>query len=292
MRPKRYLNVLFVATIVTTLTTGCSMQKLVVRSTGGILDGAFEALMMEDDLPLAKTAIESDLKLLEGLLQADPENRKMLLLVAQGFTSYALAFVEDQDTARATALYLRARDYANRWVIETADVDLLAIPAMDDYERAVAELPEKAVPGVFWLGNAWGSAVMLNIDNVSLVADLPNVERLMRFVLETDESYYYAGAHLFYCGYYGALPAMFGGDLEKAKKHIDRQRELAGEGFLLADLFEVKYVALKQFDEARARELLGGILAYDLDQRPDIRLMNRVAQEKAVWLMERLEDFL
>ncbi len=292
MKLKSRLTFLVVIIMLALAMNGCSMQKLVVRSTGGILDGAFEALMMEGDLPLAQTAIESDLKLLEGLLQADPENKKLLLLAAQGFTSYALGFVEDQDTVRATALYLRASDYANRWVELTTGIDLLAIQSMDEFEATAKDLPDKAVPGVFWLANSWGSAIMLNIDDVSLVADLPNVEKLMAYVLDRDEAFYFAGAHLFYCGYYGALPRMFGGDLGKAKAHIDRQRELTGDGFLLADLFEVKFVALKQFDEERARELLTRICEYDVNQQPAIRLMNRVAQEKARWLEENLDLFL
>lgn len=97
---------------------GCSIQKLAIRSTGSVLDASFEALMAEDDLELAKTAIESDLKILEGFLNIDSSNKELLLLAAQGFASYALGFVEDEDPARAVKLYERSRRYASRWLMQ------------------------------------------------------------------------------------------------------------------------------------------------------------------------------
>lgn len=81
---------------------GCSIQKLAIRSTGSVLDASFEALMAEDDLELAKTAIESDLKILEGFLNIDSSNKELLLLAAQGFASYAW------DLSRMKTLHVRS----------------------------------------------------------------------------------------------------------------------------------------------------------------------------------------
>ena len=83
------------------LSTGCSVQRMAIRSLGGVLDNSMEALYEEKDLELAEQAIASDLKLLEGLIKSDPGNGRLLLLAAQGFASYALGFVEDESPERA-----------------------------------------------------------------------------------------------------------------------------------------------------------------------------------------------
>ncbi len=278
--------------IAATLFGGCSVRMMAVRSMGPVIDGGFKAMMAEDDLPLARSALESNLKLIEGLILSDPKNDRMLLLAAQGFTSYALAFVEDENPKRARRLYLRGRDYASRWLESRHDVGLVAIDRLDDFDRAVASLPGDAVPGVFWLGNAWASALMLSLDDVAAISELPKVEWLMRFVLDEDESYYFAGAHLFFGGYYGSRPKALGGNPEKAKAHLDRHRELTGGKFLLGEFFRVKYLHLPALDEQAARAALEKIISFDLDDAPGERLINRVAQEKARRLLANIDEYL
>ncbi|MFC2170464.1 TRAP transporter TatT component family protein [Calditrichota bacterium] len=272
--------------------SGCSLNRIAVRSTSGILFHSFEALLAEDDLVLAQTAIESDLKLVEGLIRSDPSNSGLLLLASQGFASYALAFVEDENPERAKRLYLRGRDYAMKWISMQYDVNLLALENLDDFILAVQNLPPKAVPGVFWAGNSWASAMLLSLSDVQSIASLPRGETMMQFVLDYDETYYYAGAHLFFCGYYGGRPKMLGGDPVKAEFHIDRHKELTGGDFLLGDYFRVKYIALPALDEISARRTLLHVQNYDLEKAPSIRLVNAIAKKKAVVLLENVEDYL
>lgn len=278
--------------VATLIFQGCSVQKMVIRSTSGLFDASFEALMMESDIELARTAIESDLKLLEGLILIDPENDDLLLLAATGFTSYALLFIEDEDPERAVPLYSRGRDYANRWLIVQTGKDLSSITRLDEFNETVRKLPASAVPGVFWMANGWASALNLNLADVASIADLPRVETMMQFVLDHDETYYYASAHMFFGAYYGSKPAMFGGDPVKAKAHFERFYALGGEEFLLGKLYEVKSLALPALDEEAARRGLQEILDFDLDKAPELRLPNAVAQKKAERLLEHLEDYL
>lgn len=274
--------------------TGCGVQHSIVRSTmNPILEGGIESMMAETNLEIARTALASNLKLIEGMLRSDPANAELLLFAAQGYVAYALGFVEDTNPAEARELYGRARDYANAWLIEETGTDLLAIDNLDEFENAVASLPEDALPGIFWLGNAWGSEILQGLDNISLVSNLPRAEALMRRVLEIDPGYYFGIAHLFFGGYYGARPAMLGGNLDKAVEHIESQIELTDGNVLLGPLFMVKYVHLRRLDEQASRETLHTILDFDVDSAPeDTRLLNRVAQAKAQRLLNTLEDYL
>ena len=69
--------------------------------------------MREGDLQFAESAIAGDMKLLEGVVDSDPTNVKYLQLACMGYTSYALAFAED-DPARALLFYTRAQEYGAR----------------------------------------------------------------------------------------------------------------------------------------------------------------------------------
>ena len=273
---------------------GCGVQQMVVRSaTAPIIDGGFAAMMAEEDLVLAKTALESNLKLIEGLMVSDPDNSKLALLASQGFTAYSLAFVEDEDPDRAVRLYKRGRDYGNRWLEQNYGIDLLGIDHYDEFVKAIEDLPADAVPGVFWMANSWASALLLSLNDISAISNLPRVETMMRFVLENDETYYFGGAHLFFGAYFGARSVFLGGNPEKAKDHLDRQWEIAGGSMLLGKLFRVKYVDLPALDEESARTHLQEILSQDVSNLPDgTRLINRITQSKAQSLLETLEDYL
>ncbi|MFH0882310.1 MAG: TRAP transporter TatT component family protein [bacterium] len=286
--------ILLVAAGLSGLFGGCSVQRIAVRTaTGPLIDGGFEAMMAEDDLVIAKTSLESNLTLIEGLLRSDPNNQRLRLVAAQGFTAYALAFAEDSDPARAKKLYLRGRQYAATWLRHRTGVDLLAIENIHDFEAAVQALPTAVLPGVFWLGNAWASALMLSLDDITAVGDLPRVEALMAWVQEHDESYYFAGAHLFFGAYYGVRARMLGGDPDKARAHLERQQELTGGTMLLGKFFIVKYVDLPALDGEAARQHLEEILNSDPSTWQEDRiLINRVTQEKAAWLLDHLEDYL
>lgn len=294
LRSSRRVSLLLILLLSIAVFNGCAIRQAVVRSaTAPIIDGGFESMMAEDDLVLAKTSLESNLKLVEGLLVSDPNNRKLKLIAAQGFTAYSLAFVEDENPERAVRLYKRGRDYGNNWLLDKYGVDLLAINNFEQFQAAVDKLPPEAVPGVFWLANSWASSLLLSLNDISAISNLPRVESLMRFVLEHDESYYFAGAHLFFGAYYGARSTFLGGSPEKARNHLDRQWELTEGNMLLGQFFRVKYVDLPALDGDSAQQHLEEILAADLDHFPEgTRLINRVAQAKAQRLLDHLEDYL
>ena len=79
------------------LLTECSVNKLAIKTTGSIIEYGMDALMEESDLVFAKESAPANLKLLEGLIKGDPENGKLLISASKGFSSYTLAFLEDED---------------------------------------------------------------------------------------------------------------------------------------------------------------------------------------------------
>ena len=95
------------------LCSGC-IQQIAVSTVGNIVHDGFGAFMEEEDLDFAGQALPANLKLLEAMLRSDPDNRRILLLLSEGYSSYSLGFVEDIDVERARVFYLRGRDFGLR----------------------------------------------------------------------------------------------------------------------------------------------------------------------------------
>ncbi|MBF8297270.1 MAG: transporter T-component [Bacteroidetes bacterium] len=118
--------------------TGC-IQHIAVTTVGSIVNDGFDAFTEEQDLEFAAQALPSNLKLLEVMLKNEPENESLLRLLAEGYNSYALGFVEDTDPERAKIFYLRATDYALQLVRQDAKLAKAFDGTVDDLKAQLAK---------------------------------------------------------------------------------------------------------------------------------------------------------
>ncbi len=272
------------------LFSSCSVQKIGLRSMSGILDSSMAALFEESDLKLAEQAIASDLKLLEGLIKSDPNNEKFLLLACQGFASYALGFVEDQDPDRAQSLYLRGRDYGLKILQKNPSFQPALSGDLDRLAAALKKFDHNEVPALFWTANNWANWINLNLTDTDALADLPRVQLMMQRVLELDEGYFFGGAHLFFATIYASRPKLLGGDVDRAQHHFSRCFEFAQEKFLLPYVYYARYYAPRTFDAELFTTTLQKVLATPDDILPEQRLPNAIAKRKARELLQRIDE--
>ena len=108
MRP---VSILLLAVLF--LFSGC-IQSIAVSTVGGIVDQGFSAFTEETDLPFVEQALPGNIKLLEVMLKNSPDNERLLRLTSEGYSSYALAFLEDKDPVRAREFYLRGKEFGMR----------------------------------------------------------------------------------------------------------------------------------------------------------------------------------
>jgi len=124
---------------------GC-VQTIAIRTVGGIMDTDSRLSMKRATSRSPRTGLSGNLKLLEALIKGDPENEKLLLFAAQGYSAYAMAFVEDDSVERARPLYLRARAYAFRVLEQRAGFRAALEGDLDGLRAAVSELPGTMCP--------------------------------------------------------------------------------------------------------------------------------------------------
>ncbi|HCA78182.1 MAG TPA: hypothetical protein DEP53_00455 [Bacteroidetes bacterium] len=271
------------------LLAGC-VQTMAIRTMGEIMDYGLETFNEEGDLQLAGEALGSNLKLVEALIKGDPENEKLLLMAAQGFNAYALAFAEDDSVERARVFYVRGRDYAMSVLMRNKRIKEALGKDLPSLQVALKTLSKDDVPAVFWAAFGWGSYINITRSDIGAMADLPKVLAMMEFVRDTDPQFYYGGPYLILGSIEGSLPRVLGGKPEKAKEYFERALAVNGGKFLLTYVYYAKTYAVQEQDQELFQSLLAKVDEAPLDILPAARLSNAVAKKKAKLLRSRMND--
>ena len=279
----------FGAILLAVVFSGC-IQTIAIRTVGGILNYGLEAFNEEEDFQLAHEALGSDLKLIEALIKGDPGNEQLLLMASQGFSAYALAFVEDDSAARARLLYRRGRDYGLQILDRNAAFRTGRAGTLQEFTEGLKALSEDDVPAVFWTSFGWAGYVNLSRTDLEAVADLPRINAMMEFVLQHEPSYYYAGAHLYMGTILGSTPAMIGGSPERSNDHFEQCLALTRGRFLLAYVYYAQTYAVQVQNRELFDSLLTKVEETSLDILPEARLPNAVAKRKAQLLLGQAND--
>jgi tetratricopeptide (TPR) repeat protein len=271
------------------LLAGC-IQTIAINTVGGIVDDGFAGFTEESDLQLAEEALPANLKLLEVMLKNDPDNDRLLRLLSEGYSSYALGFVEDTDPDRARAFYLRAKEYGLRILRQDKQFAGALAGSPDNLTAELRRLGRDDVPAVFWSAFGWASAIYLSISDPDALADLPRVETMMRFVADKDSSFYYGGAYLFLGTLYGSRSKFLGGDPDLARRYFERALAINEGKFLMTQVYYARSVAVQTLDEELFNRLLDTVENTSLEVLPEFRLANAIAKKKAKILRAKVGD--
>jgi hypothetical protein len=268
----------------------CSLNSLALRSTGEILDRGVTAFYEESDPQLAREAMASQLKLVEGLLQSDPHSRRLNRLAAEGFGGYTFLFIEDAQPERAKGFYLRGRDYALRALSARRDLAGLAAKKPDDLEKSLRSASKADAPALFWAAFCWSGFINLSKDSPEAVAELPKAVAVMKRAHELDPDYDFAGSDLFFGVYFASRPKLLGGDTEKAKEHFKWAERLTDGKYLMTYVLEAKTLAVALQDRALFESLLAKVQGSPTGRLPKAKLADEVAKLKAAALLEKIDD--
>jgi hypothetical protein len=230
------------------------------------------------------------LMLMDGMIEALPDNEQLLIAAAQGYSSFASVFVEDQDKEYAKLLFEKGRQYALRSLEIRGLKEPLQSP-FDDFKAELKGLGKKDVSYIFWSATCWANWIRLNLDSMEALAELPRVEWMMKRVLEIDEGFYYGGPHLFMGIWFASKPKIAGGDLNKAQGHFLKALDLGKGKFLMAYVYYATYYARQALDKDLFISTLQKVLETPADISPELTLLNTVAKEKAKELLTHVEEY-
>lgn len=282
------------------LAGACSVRRLAVGGLADALSGSAASFAREEDPELVREALPFALIAIESVLLESPENASLLATAGTAFGLYATLVeleaeaLEARDytgaasgKARACALFLRARDHALR-ALELSYPEIRSRLATQPVQAA-AVLERKDVALAYLTAGSWGLAIALGKDDPALVADVDAVRALFRRALELDEGYDQGALHEAMVSIEG-LPRAMGGSPERARQHFQRALELSGGRRASLYLTLAENVSVPAQDRGEFERLLRQALALDLETVPDLRLSNRIAQERARRLLDGIDD--
>jgi predicted anti-sigma-YlaC factor YlaD len=282
---------------------GCSFKKIAVRSlSAALIEGSTNVFAADDDPELVQEALPFALKTMEALLQSTPSNKKLLIGTAAGFVQYSHAFVllpadviekEDLEKARqgrqrAKRLFIRARDYGLK-ALEISHPGF-ADSLGENPSAAVLKTDKQDVAALYWAGVAWGSAISVAKNDMTLVAEVPIVSALLTRALELDESWQNGAIHEFFIVFDANRSKAEGGGVDKAERHFQRAMALNKGRSVSPLVILAESVCVKQQNRKRFESLLKQVLEFDVNQYPQYRLSNILAQQKAKFLLENIDD--
>ena len=273
------------------LLSACSMGQMVVRGTQSILDSGVESMNRETDLQLARDAMPANLKLIEGMLIEDPNNREMRLFAAEGFYGFSYGFIEAEDTDRARLLYRRCYTHAIK-ALHLSGVNIEPeSSSTEELQAAVDRAGKRSVPALFWSASCLGKWIDLSRTSPAGIADLSSAAILMQRVIELDNEFYFGGAHMFFGAYYGGRAPMFGGDFALSEQNFQRAAEINNNKLLLVDVLQAEYLDRQKLDQQAFHTRLERVVNAPDDLYPEMALVNGISKQKAKRLLEHEKDW-
>ena len=265
-------------------------KKTAVVAVAPLLEEVAKSSSRQTDLKIIREGMPAYLMLMDGMIEAWPDNERLLMGAAQGYSSFASLFIVDQDQEYAKRLYGKAKDYALR-ALERKGVKAPLLKPLDDFEEDLKGFSKKEASTLFWVAACWGNWISLNLDSMEALADLPKVERMMKRVLDLDEGVYYGGPHLFLGIWFSSRPRIAGGDLKKAQDHFLKAIDLGQGKFLMAYVYYAEYYARKALDRNLFISTLQKVLESPVDIAPELNLVNTAAKRKAKESLSRVEEY-
>ncbi len=269
------------------LAGGCSF--IIDTQTSNAAEQLSQTILNYEDPATVSAALPTLLIVMDSYAQSDNSSGDAKLSAAKLYGAYAGAFVEEpgrRKTLTSTA-YRYARDGSCKEDFKWCDLEKLDNQSFTNF---VQNLEVSELDIVYAYAVAWLSYIEAHSDDWNAIANLPKPQQLFTYVVEQDESYDHAGAHLYLAALALTIPPALGGKPEVGRQHFERAIELTEGRNLVTQVEYARRYARLVFDRDLYHLLLTGVLASDPHQE-GLTLMNVWAQQQAQILLDDESDY-
>jgi tetratricopeptide (TPR) repeat protein len=277
---KKTCKILIVLLLCLPFFAGC--VKLALQLSPSLIPNLTQALFEECDIDIARLSMPADLKLIEGLLKNDPENKQLLTTLCMGFTGYTMLFIEEEDPERASKLYLRARNYGFKALGLMIDKDNIL--------NRLTNINNRELQALFWTTMSWNAWINLNLDKPIAIAQLSIAQACLEKVLEINPDYFYGTPYILMGSILASKPALLGGNKEKARECFEKAINLNNGKFFLAQYYFAKYYAVRIQNKDLFFKLIKDIDSTDPYELKEACLINVVMKQKTKRLMKMSDE--
>jgi hypothetical protein len=271
------------------LLAGCS--DLARRQATPLMAGLSSVIGKQNDPQLVRDGAPAYLLLADGFLETSPDDPEMLISAARLYAAYTSAFLIGRDDQRAHRLALKARDYAFRAAaIRKPVFGTLYQKPFAEFEP-VADLFQQGDEALLLLViNTWAAVIQTGKDDWDLLADIAKIELLTNRLLTLDEGYDYGAAHLVMGVLQTLLPQAMGGRPEEGRRHFEKALQFSKEVYFPTYVVYAGQYAKTVQNRALYEQLLKHVIDRPADTRPELTLVNTLAQQRARQMMTDIEQ--
>ena len=268
--------------------TGCA--KLLTRLSPSLITNLTRTFFEECDPELARLSFPADLKLMEGLVKNDPQNKQLLTALSMGFTGYSMLFVEEEDPERASRLYLRARSYGFRALGRKGAFLKESGLNAENIRAKLNTFGESDFKALFYTTMSWHAWINLNLDKPAALAQMGIAQACLGRVLELNPGYLYGTPYVLMGTILAATPGLAGGDARQAKVYFEKAMEVSKGKFYFVQYYFARYYAVRIQDRRLFQKLAQEAVHGHPSELKDACLINSVMQQKAKKLLNMTED--
>lgn len=258
-------------------------------ATQGLARSLQKGISNHDDPATVKAGAPAYMLILDGFIQDNPGDQKLLLAAARLYGIYATIFVDDP--SRAKLLSRKARSYARRAICLSRDeLCNKGRQSFDEFVAIINTIGKSDIDTLFTYATTWAGWVKANRDDWNAIADVPRIEVIMQRVVSLDDGYQRGQAHLYLGILQTRLPASLGGKPEQGRKHFERATELSSGRNLIAKVEFARRYARLLFRRGLHDRLLNEVLKAS-PVEPGLTLSNTLARQQAQQLLKSADDY-
>lgn len=226
----RIINILALISLL----VGCSLiKKSALNMTSKLMMEGSDEVFTEGDLSYFKKAAPGNIKMIEGLWFGDQDNEELLFMLIKSHAGHTFASLETE--AYSDIILDKASNKLNQTIMGYQKaiyygyhfLELKGISKQEFLAKEfVNKLPdvfsqkikESDYPAIFYFAEALGSSINLQRQNVSKMALLGHVRKMLAWVCAQKPDLENGNCKLFNAVIEASTPTLLGGSIAKAKE--------------------------------------------------------------------------
>ena len=284
---KLYIFRLAVISAAALVLGGCA--SMMSSAASGLADNLNAAVLNMDDPETARAALPSYMVLLDGMLEGNPDDPRLLAAAASMYASYGAVFVDDEQ--RASRLTTRARRYASTAICEVYAASCSWPEAeYDEFVESLGGIKPKQSDLLYAYGFASLAFQRAHSSDWNSLAELPQIEALFNHYLDIAGDEVNASVYTYMGILHTLRPPALGGQPETAREFFEKAIDASNGKDLGAKVEFARGYAKLLYERELHDRLLNEVLAAD-PYADGFTLTNVMAQEQAQILLAEADDY-
>jgi len=281
--------------------TSCSPKKYILNQFDGVFDSIEYVYLSDDDPQLVKDAFPFNLKIIEILLDQNPDDREMLLTALSSFTMYSFGFVMEEAEKRSIEDYTAGNeiyDRANKLFTRALRFGMhgmeLKYPEFNNWmakrDNENNPFEKEDISYLYWLSAAMGGSISSSQGNPIFVVDLPKIGWLLEKSMELDESWNNGALYSAMISFTMSRPDVVKDREQIAREYFNKAVQASSGKDCSVFVRFAESVDIKNQNKVEFLENLNYVIVFDLETAKEFKLTNAMAKARAKWLIERIDD--